>query len=88
MENKFKVPELDIDGPGSQKWDDSIAGPEDETRIDYEASSLDELNAETNIDATEDFGNGSVTGEDDIDDSGIGSDVDDMVDYQSGQADY
>lgn len=73
----------------SQKYDENVPAEGDATRVDFEAMSLEELDAETtDVTSTEDFGNGGPTGEDEVDDSGIGSDVDDMINYGSGQADY
>jgi len=92
MEDRDKMPQPEAEqalrDEGSQKYDENVPAEGDDTRVDFEAMSLEELNAETNVTSTEDFGSGGPTGEDEVDDSGIGSDVDDMINYGSGQADY
>lgn len=58
---------------GSEKYDENVPAKGDATRVDFEAMSRAELDAEADVTSTEEFGSGGPTGEDEVDDSGIGS---------------
>ena len=88
MDDKDERVETDPMSEDMVTEEDESSAQDDGTPIDYETSSAEDLERETDYRSTDDFGNGSRTTEDDVADSGIGSDVDDMVSYQSGQADY
>lgn len=87
-ENLTRGTEQKYDVGVPEPYGNSSPQPETGTRTDYEAMGADELNEEVSYEPTQTFGNGTRTEEDDVADSGIGSDVDTMVEYMSGQADY
>lgn len=90
MENEkiWNPKQSDLDemakGEQSANWPTEADGVKD----DFEDGTLKTLNKEVYDIDNESFGNGTFTNADEIDDNGLGSDIDDMTRALSGQADY